>query len=525
MPRSIPSGTAAKFKQRVQAPATNAEPRVDLFIGRPVTPMETNYFFERQIIHQGSNLTKSDIAVEHSRKGKQPARIYLTYIDNGHAYVKSAQWKVKMDTHVWFREDFDEPAEDVTIAFDSTLERLNSGNEEFITDTVPWLFWCRDGFLFGRKLGETETVTLANANVTAVSAVRASWSDLIDFDFGLMVFFVIAGSVYYRQLIGGVWYDAVQVPDNILSHEITYTDVSVSRTWDYRVVVQAITADGTIYEAYSQYGGLGTRNQEHIQIEKFEASGNDIGVRYLSAKMDDPRDKVLVSQVRGDAVIHSTLVPNLIQAFNADDGEGDWGKMAVFVFDVNLDAPQINANPSLFSFRDSRGMTFTATSAVLSSDRRTVVLTFADFNAANGVCTAKFTGSDITTCAGTVMETTTTSFTPENLVPPAIDPPEPVRLWNITTDGTDVHIEFSEQVITFLNNANEAFSVDLKEYDYVLEGHQLDATRPVENVAYLSGISQDLNLDSGELTDTVFTFGVIELGEEDADNGELQESD
>ena len=512
MPRTIPAGAAAKFKQRIQAPATNAKPRVDLFIGRPITPMVTNYFFERQIIYHGSSLTKTDVAVEHANKGKQSGRIYIAYIDGGHAYLKSAEWKVRMDNHIWLEEDFDELADDVAIAFDSTLEKLNNGNEEFVTGTAPWLFWCKDGFLYCRMLGDTETVALATANVTAVSAVRATWSELADFDFGLIVFFVIAGALYYRQLIDGVWYDAEQVPDSILSQSLTYTDVSASRTWDYRIVLQAITDDGTVYEAYSQYGGIGTRNQEHIQIENLSAQGATTEVQYMSSQ---GTENVQVSQIRGSAAIHSTLVPSIIRAFNADDGEGNWGKLAVFVFDVDLDAEQVSENEQLFTIRDSLGATYTATSAVLSSDLRTVVLTFADFNAARGSCTATFTGGTITTCAGTLMETVTLGFTPENLVPPAVDPPEPERLWNITSDGTDVHIEFTEPITSFLSTAEEAFSVSIQEYEYLPEGALQSATRQVESVAYLTGVSQDLDLDSGTYTDTEFTGGVLCLEEEE----------
>ena len=512
MPREVSNTIAQKFRSRVQAKSQNSDPKVDLWLGRPVTPMTTNDFFERQIIYTGSNLTKTDIAVRHMSRGRQSDRLFLAYITGGTARIKSAVWKVKMDTHVWIDEPFMETADDVAIAFDADLERLDSGNEEFITESSPWVFWCAAGVLYGRKLDDpTGTVTLATSNVSAVSAVRASWSDLIEFDFGLMVFFVIAGSVYYRQYIQGEWYDAVQVPDGMLSQSRTYTDVSVTRTWDYRVVVQAIDSNGTIYEAYTQYGGMGTRNQDHIEVKKFYAEGTNIGVRYLSAKNGDT-DVVNVSTILGDAVIHSTLVPNIIEAYNTPNLEEDWGKIAVFVFDVNLDAARVMANYSCFSIVDSVGNVFVATSAVLSDDRRTVTLTFGDFNAARGVCKAKFTGNGMRTCAETVMEDRELSFTPENLVPPPIDPPAPTVVWNSTPDGSEVRIEFSEQVTSFLSNANAAFTLEMDEFNYIPEGILEEKVRIVESVSYLAGVSQDLNLDDGTYDGTEFSDGALHLG-------------
>ena len=62
-------------------------------------------------------------------------------------------------------------------------------------------------YTVGKQLGG-ETITLAENNATAISAVRAMWSDVPGFDFGLCLFMILNGAIYVRQLINGEWYDA-----------------------------------------------------------------------------------------------------------------------------------------------------------------------------------------------------------------------------------------------------------------------------------------------------------------------------
>ena len=120
-----------------------------------------------------------------------------------------------------------------------------------------------------------------------------------------------------------------------------------------------------------------------------------------------------------------------IQIYNVDNGEGDFGKQAVFVFDVHLTAAEVAAQYSAFTIVDANNVAYTASTATLGSDGKTVALTFTDFNNASGTCQAKYTAGTVTTMAGTTMATTTKSFTPTGLVPTAIPAPEVVEVTNI----------------------------------------------------------------------------------------------
>lgn len=84
------------------------------------------------------------------------------------------------------------------------------------------------------------------------------------FDYGLCVFFIVGGKLYYRQCISDIWYDAVEVL--AVPAGLEQVRVAASRTWDYRLVVQMLTSDGTLYELYTQQAGLGKTGSEHISL-------------------------------------------------------------------------------------------------------------------------------------------------------------------------------------------------------------------------------------------------------------------
>jgi hypothetical protein len=104
-----------------------------------------------------------------------------------------------------------------------------------------------------------------------VFAVRGTWSEVGGFDFGLLAFFVLAGNVYYRQLIDGEWYDAVPVDFGAAG---PFERICAMRTWDYRVVLQALDTSGVAHTKVSQYQGIGKQNVEHLEITDITARGD-----------------------------------------------------------------------------------------------------------------------------------------------------------------------------------------------------------------------------------------------------------
>ena len=426
--RSIPSDTASKLAMTKQTKANSADPSASIWIGRPTTPLTTDAFLEKQAVLTGASITDTSVAVCHPRQGAANTKINIGYIDAGVAKVVTASAKTKMSSHAWINSGFSEPATAISIAYDGTMPKNDQGKVEFVTESQPWVFWVYNGAMYARKLGSSTTVTLAESNCTDVSAIRAMWSEVGGFDFGLVVFFLLSGTIYYRQLIDGEWADAETVTFG--PSGVTWTSIAAFRTWDYRVGVQGKTSTGDLYELFTQFMGIGKQTVEHLEIKSVKATGAMTEVHY-SDTSENEHIEMSVSAGALYGGLYSTAVPTITNVYNVDNGSGDYGKQAVLTFDVHLVAAEVAAQHSAFTIVDANSIIYTASTATLGSDGKTVTLTFTDFNNASGTCQAKYTPGTVTTMAGTSMATVAKSFTPTGLVPTAIPAPEVVEVTNI----------------------------------------------------------------------------------------------
>lgn len=441
MSRSIDSTTLAASKATIQCASNGNAPRLSFWISRPVTQLVDSHFLETLDISGLGEIADCSIAVKHTKFGRAADAIYIAFVvggvsnaDGGVAKVYAAKSVEIMKRHAFSDTGFQAAASRVAIAFDGTMPKRVSDTYEFITEAQPWVFWISQGSLFGQQLGSEETITLAEQNCTWVSAVRAMWSEVPGFDFGLCVFFILSGALYYRQRIGGSWYDAEVVPVAslpTLASGVTWVEVVASRTWDYRVVLQLKASDGGLYEVFTQFGGLGSKGAEHIEVRDVDATGKLTAVTYRDAAEAEHIEITSVTAGAPYGGLYSTAVPAIISAANADDGTGNWGKLAKFVFDVHLTAAEVAAQASAFSIVDDSSVAYNAATATLGSDGKTVTLTFTDFNNARGECKATYTAGTVTSMASTALTTTSCSFTPTGLVPTAVPVPEVTEVTNV----------------------------------------------------------------------------------------------
>lgn len=426
--RSVPSDIASKLAMKKQTAANGADPSASIWIGRPTTALTTDVFLEKQTVLTATSITDSAVAVCHPRQGAANTKINIAYIASGVAHVVMAATKTKMSNHIWVDTGFSEIASAVSIAYDGTMPKNDQGKVEFVTESQPWIFWVDSGVLYARKLGTEDTIILAQANCTDVSAIRGMWSEVGGFDFGLVVFFILSGTIYYRQYIDGVWMDAETVAFGPSS--VTWTSIAAFRTWDYRVGVQGKTSDNVLYELFTQFMGIGKQNVEHLELKSVKATGTMTEVHYADTA-EDEHIEMSVSAGAPYGGLYSTAVPTITSAYNVDNGSGDYGKQAIFVFDVHLVAAEVAAQYSTFTIVDANNVVYTASTATLQADGKTVALTFTDFNNASGTCQAKYTAGTVTTMAGTSMATVTKSFMPTGLVPTAIPAPQVTEVVNI----------------------------------------------------------------------------------------------
>lgn len=509
--RSMSSTMKKKVASRIQTGENSMS--ASLWVGRPTTPLTDDNFLEKQTVLYSDNISKTSLAVCHPTLSRGATHIYFAYIESGEIKITRTYYTDIMERHEWEPVEFSEWAEDVALCFDGTMPKAPNGWVEFKTEQVPWVFWVLNGVLYGRKLDDPgDPVVLAEANCSAVSAVRAMWSSYGSFDFGLVVFFLLNGQLYYRQLINGEWMDAEVVsfgPDGV-----KWEALAAFRTWDYRIGVQLKSTDGAFYEMFTQFMGVGKQNVEHLEISDVRPQNKLLEVFHHNTKANERVHVTNVSvghpSVYGDMFLATP--PQILIVENKDDGSGDWGKVIAVTFDAHLNVSTIASNANCFTLVDSNGAIYMASEASLDVETaKTITLTFADFNAAYGVCQLNYTPGTIKSLANTPMESLKFSFTPENLNPPKIDPPEPIEIWNMNAEGTLVAIKFSETLTGNPNGNADKFTVTIREYDMVPEGTLFEKTRAVVNTKMYAQAEETIDLSSGIGSGITFSGNKLSL--------------
>lgn len=459
--RNVPSYISERLKKNIQTKANDSAPSARLWISRPSTVLANDEFLERQTVSTAA-VTDASIAVCHPRMRRSNTDIYIAYVSNGMARVAMAKSKTNMDHHNWMDTGFAEPATAVSIAFDGTMPKSYGSEIEFITEQTPWVFWVNNGALYARKLGG-ETVTLAEANCTDVSVVRAAWSESKAFEFGLVAFFIIGGSLYYRQLIGGEWTDGELV--SFGPSGVYWSAVSAFRTWDFRVGVQAKSANGDIYELFTQFMGIGTRSAEHFEMKDAKASGTITDIEYHSLKNENEHFEIVDAY---DTALYGGCYEigdiEAIEAWNSDDGSGDWGKYLNVRFTKEINLHQVREQVNCFDVTDSEGTVFYPTTIFADYTGRILTFDFMSFNNAVGDITVSYTPGTVSSMCDNILPAFSFTFTPINLVP--VDGlPEVVRLWNSAIDdatiedGQCVNVQFDQALYGELLDNVSKFTV------------------------------------------------------------------
>ncbi len=516
--RNLPSEVINGVQNKIQAKSMGNEISTILWVSRPTVPLTEDNFLEKQTVATGG-FTSAAVAIDRPQKDKGASRIYLAGIQNGVAKVWVADPKDEISTHIWTDTGFLEAAEDVAIAFDGTMPKDSRGGSQFVTKHTPWVFWVSDGALYAYNLyANGVTITLAENNCTRVSAVRAMWSEVGSFDFGLTVFFLLNGVIYYRQYIDGEWKDAELV--NFGPSGITWVDIAAYRTQDYRIALQVMSSGGTVYELFTQYMGIGKQNTEHLEIRNVTSQGELTAIEYKNLLN---REHLEISGVwRNDSLyggLYSAGTPHFTSAHNIsvgveDENEElveDWGKVVLVNLDVHLNPVSVAENATNFQLTDSRSRTFVAAQAeIIGTDGLTLKLTFADFNNAYGACVVSYTPGSVVTMAENAAAGMSVSFTPTGLVPSTAPAPEAVSAWPIKPDGTQVAVKFTE-VITSGTDVLTGWDVQMSEYSYVPGGSIVQKSRTITQIAPYMGTEVTFNLSSASLSDTQLSNGQIIL--------------
>lgn len=388
----------------------------------------------------------ASIAVSHTvlEGGDTGQKIWLGVIDNGYGIVVSSPTTDVIDpvtlveTHSWKRSWVSE-AEEISVAFVSAIQNGSGDYKEYVTEGKPWVFWIHDGALYGQKIGTESAVSFANEGCLSVSAINGfKLSGSSFFDYGLCVFFILSGHLYYRQLIGGTWYDAIEV--TMAPTGVLWKQVAAGRTWDYRLVIQLLGDDGNLYELYTRHGGFGKAYTEHLEITGASETHSLLQIFYNTAKSPDEHMEIAGAAIItpyggsyqiGDAqIVKAWNIATEVEDDETHEITEDWGLRVCVKFDREITQADAVTQIAQFGMLDSQNHAFYPSTTEADRTGRVFTFTFSNFNNARGDLTFSYIPGTVGTMAGYTLLESDAVFTPKNLVPISLPAPVPIAIWN-----------------------------------------------------------------------------------------------
>lgn len=490
-----------KLRSFIMAKAADNDPRLEAMVSRVNVPVTDAGFLNYDLVKAGA-FTRADVAIYRPNYTTAGMRAYVAGVDAAGGHVYAADITRQGKAVGAFLECLTlAGAVYIALAFDGTYKRRADRYIEFITEPMPWVLWINGaGELYADVLGSGNAVLLSN-DAVAVAAAQGASSLQGDFSQGFVVAYAASGgAVITRQLYRGVWEDGQiceEAPANVV-------DLSLCRSWDYRLHMMVQTAGGAVYWIKSNSAVSGTANVENLKADvKLTAAVYETIPNYAKTQ-----DENIAAALDLSAEAYTTIAPSLVSAANIDDGNGNFGVLVRAVFS----GPVYDLAGNGAAFAVVGGANFPSESIEYDPadpDLKTLIIRVFDFNNAALSCTLTYTPGSIKSGPGvTALGPQSVAFTATNLVPT-----NPPAVTNIETlDNYSVRVTFDGQISSVNMAANAAaFAVSGNEPAYSPGGADTPKTYIVNTVEAAAN-TQNVALSGGTNTDTQYTDGKIKLG-------------
>ena len=301
----------------------NAEPSVSLRISRDVLPLSREALLEqRSVLSRGGAFSDCGAACAHPRTDSEDGDIFVCASDGGVLRLFRAENGEDLGKLSFTELSVPDGMRDAcacALAFEEDIYRNADGQREAVTVGGPYLFRVTsDGKLYVRVLDGEDTETLLASGVSRVSAVCGVRTPVRAYGRGLFVFWLSdGGGLFYRELRGDAWGDAVSVPS--VPAGTVYSDLAAFRTWDYRVGIQLLCSDGTVRKLLSGSDLLLRCPEEHLAVSRLLLSGN---VCETEVRHGNERICLGVSGISCAYRSCPAGPPRISAVYNASDGIG-----------------------------------------------------------------------------------------------------------------------------------------------------------------------------------------------------------
>lgn len=378
-------------------------------VKRPETVLTNDMFLERIKLNLGNAIiTDTDIAVSRPLAGHPNEDVYIAAVVNGRLRVYHSETYYIMEKHQFIDIGLDDDAKSVTIGFETELVETPRYTLERETKKTPWVFYTTSsGKLKGKKIGGTDEVVLTESNATDVSCVSGPWHSSSDFDYGMMVFYIVNEMIMCRRLIKGVWYKSQTIS---FGPGAPYKSVAATLTWDYRVAITVSKTDNSKYVIFTNFLGFGKFAGETVPVSKIET---ELTVYKNTRHTSSNRETIF-------AKIGTKLSPirkgpaTVVRADNVRDHANNFGRFIDVTFTTGIGEAAALHNNGRFELSDSDGNT-TWNIGTSISPQGNLRLEFVNFNDYVGELTIRYNPGAIYNEFWYSIAPFTVSFTPNNL--------------------------------------------------------------------------------------------------------------
>lgn len=447
--RAIPESLKVKMRLLAQTKANNADPRVESIISRHVIPIQDYAMWKTFKVANFSG--RVAIAVPRPDYRRMPKEIFVAGIEGGAAKVYSALFDGINAPEIWQQVLEISGAVEISMAYEGRFRPLKKRTELYTLDPHPWIFWIdAAGDLHAQHWDDATTTVTIGASTTSCTSTMGINSVQNDWGYGLIVAWTTtAGSVFYAQLIDGIWSDGIAVPQA----PANATEIVVSRVEDARMVFSVKDSTGDLTTMFFRSIATSMSNFEKMEVKAAKTDADLIGVAYQFPSSDDERMEL--TDLSAAAMDYSILPPQMKEASNIDDGAGNFGRFVLIKFKEAI--WDFAGQAGSFALEGesgprSSGLTISRPDG---HDRRMLLLEFQDFNNAPGVCTITYTPGGLSSGVTQALLQIQT-FTPTGLIRTFIPTPVPIAIHslsnykiNITFDLEIASLDFSANVPAF----------------------------------------------------------------------------
>lgn len=442
--REIDATIKARILNKHQTAYTHNEHSMEIIVSRPRTAIAHQRYWQESIVTAGATAVCTSVAIK--RTGRWGEKVYVAYVDStGLLTVKTAPLRYPIRSMVWTTVTTIAGCAACALEFDGSFVQVGR-HIEFRTDSVPWLFYTTSsGQLMAGILGGSYE-SLVGANVTAIDAVRGVASKYKDIDQGLLVFYIINGSVYYREYINGSWgsQETVDIaPANAVS-------IKAERTFDWRIVLQITDASGALFEVFSRAYVSGWANTEELTASVTGMTVDVYEINYQDNMAPDEHITAFTPELL--ALVYKAESPVMYDAHNYavevyDEETEEYSDNYGLWVNLRWDAVVLNTETNLTNIvlTDAYNTQWPAQEIIVDADYpNRMRVRFNDFNNASNPCTISYTPGTLS--SGVVdVDGSCVEFNAAGLVPTFIPSPEFVSAVN---DGNrTVIIEFDRPIV------------------------------------------------------------------------------